>query len=459
VSVAALGLGLFACVRVTRFLAVEEGAGRWLLGLGWMLLAAVVTAAAMVGAVAAIRAAREVFHPWYAHPDRLFLLVAAVGAAFAWMMARAGRWIPQRARGLRHPAVAWTYALPVWLGLTLFIFWAAPAAAYLWAWPLLTAGILLSVVPPANATAVRVVSIVVLAVAATLWLRDTVDLLRFMVAVFGRLPIITPVYAYPALIAAAGIMVIPPFFAATARPTALTRPALTTALLMGAVAVTLLMTWMAPAYTYEQPLRRYVRAIQEPGVPTSTWKVGSLEPGLDLAPGAPAGWTRSEPAIASIPWGTLGQPFVFSTVAEPLGPAPASVARFDAAPAGDGAGTVLTIAVLPKEPALSVSFVLPAGLTPARSNFPGVARGGRWTATFVAPPPEGIQWQASFANAAPDQLRAIRVAVTTSGLPGAPGWQRIPAWLPQDRMVWNAWFTWVLDPSAPPPIEPVPPLR
>jgi hypothetical protein len=283
-----------------------------------------------------------------------------------------------------------------------------------------------------------------------------VDLLRFMVAIFGRMPFITPVFVYPALIAAAGIMLVPPFFAATARPVALARPSLTTALLMAAVAVTFLATWMAPAYTYEQPLRRYVRAIQEPGASASTWTIGSVEPGLDLEPGDPGGWTRSEPGIEAVPWARLGQPFVFSTTSAPLGPAPASIARFEIQPAPDAGGTILTVSVVPSEPALSVSFVLPAGLSPARSNFPGVNRLGRWTATFVAPPREGVQWQASFAAASPEMLRGTRVVVSSSGLPGAPGWQRIPDWLPQDHAVWNGVFTWVLDPAA---IEPVPPLR
>jgi hypothetical protein len=456
ISVLALGLGVVAWVRVTRFLIGAEGVGRWLLGFVWMLAGAAITIIAMVGAVAAIRAAREVYHPWYAHPDRLFLLIASVGAAVAWGMARAGRWIPLRARGLRHPVIAWSYVLPVWMGLALFTFWSAPSAAYLWALPLLAAGLLLSFAPPASPTAVRVVSIVVLAVSATLWLRDTVDLLRFMVAIFGRMPFITPVFAYPALIAAAGVMVAPPFFAATARPVALVRPSLTTALLMAAVAATFLAAWMAPAYTYEQPLRRYVRAIQEPGAASSIWKIGSVEPGLDLEPGEPGGWTQSEPEIERLPWGRLGQPFVFSTTSGPLGPAPASIPRFEIQPAAEGGGTTLTVSVVPSEPALSVSFVLPAGLSPARSNFPGVDRLGRWTATFVAPPPEGIQWQASFAAASPGMLRGTRVVVSSSGLPGAPGWQRIPGWLPQDRTVWNGVFTWILDPAA---IEPVPPLR
>jgi hypothetical protein len=124
----------------------------------------------------------------------------------------------------------------------------------------------------------------------------------------------------------------------------------------------------------------------------------------------------------------------------------------------NGAGATLSISVVPNEPALAVSFVLPSGLAPARSNLPGVMRRGRWTATFVAVPAEGVAWQASFSKASEAQTNAVRVVVTSSGLPGAPGWQRLPPWLPQDHAVWNAWFTWILDPSAP-PIEPVPPLR
>jgi hypothetical protein len=187
--------------------------------------------------------------------------------------------------------------------------------------------------------------------------------------------------------------------------------------------------------------------------------VGSLEPGLDLGAGAPPGWNTTEPAVQSIPWGALAQPFVFSTASGPLGPAPAVVTTFTAAPVTEGSGTALTISVVPREPALSVAFVLPEGLSPARSNFPGVVRRGRWMASFYAPPPEGIAWQASFAAATPEQLQGVRVAVSASGLPGAPGWQRLPPWLPADRMVWDAWFTWVLDPTVPPPLEPVPPLR
>lgn len=458
-SMLALILGALAWVRVTRFLVVEEGAGRWILGLAWMLLALAVTVAAMIGAVWALREIRAVYHPWYARPDRLFLMITAIGAASAWMMARAGRWIPSRARGVRHPAVAWTYTLPVWILLALAMTWLAPGAAYLWTLPLLAAGIALLIAPTRSEAAVRAASVVILAAAATLWMRDTIDLLRFMVAVLGRLPFITPVYAYPALIAAAGLMIVPPFFAAAASPAPLLRPSLVTGLALAAVAVTSISAWMAPAYTYEQPLRRYARVIQEPGAANSVWQVGSLEPGLDLGEGAPGGWTTSLPEITTIPWGRISQPFVFSTMAAPLGPAPVSIGGYSAVPTEGANGTSLRVTVLPREPSASISFVLPAGIVPARSSLPGVLRAGRWTATFVAPPPDGIAWEATFAGTTPRQLAGLRVAATTSGLPGGTGWQRLPAWLPQDRMVWTTWATWVLDPSVPPPLEPVPPLR
>jgi hypothetical protein len=452
-------LGVLGWLRITAFLVREEGVGRWLLGLLWMVVALAATVAAMVGATAALRAAREVYHPWYARPDRLFLMLVAAGAAVAWMMARAGRWIPARARGLRHPAVAWTYALPAWIAITLLALWAAPSAAYLWTLPLFFAGLLLLLTPPRQAVALRIVSVVVLGVSATLWLRETLDLLRFIVPMFGRLSMITPVYVYAAVLSIAGLMVVPPLMAATATTMPLRRPALATALVLAAVAGTVLAAWAAPGYTREQPLRRYVRAIQEPGADHSVWMVGSLEPGLDLDAGAPSRWTMREPPVTSIPWGTLPQPFVFSTTTAPLGPSPAAITGFAVAPSDGGAGATVTLSVVPREPALSVSFVLPSGLTPARSNFPGALRLDRWTATFYAPPPEGIAWQASFASATPATLKGIRVAITAAGLRGAPGPQRLPAWLPQEQAVWSAWFTWVLDPSAPPPIEPVPPLR
>jgi len=108
----------------------------------------------------------------------------------------------------------------------------------------------------------------------------------------------------------------------------------------------------------------------------------------------------------------------------------------------------LTVTVTPERPGLSVSFILPSGLTPARTNLPGVLRQGRWTATFVAPPADGVMWRASFGGRADDQqLRGTRISVTDTGFPDSDGWQRLPAWLPQERAVWTASATWVVVPE------------
>jgi hypothetical protein len=444
-------LGIAAWLRVT-VAALRLGGGlRWTLTAIWTGFGAIVTAAAMIGAARALRASRAVYHPWYAHPDWMFLLLVSVGAAVAWTMSRAGAWFPSRVHGLRHPIVTWSLALPLWLALSAAMLWLAPGAAFMWTLPLLVGSALLLLVPTGNEIAVRMVSILILAVSATLWLRNVVDLLRFTVAIFGRLPVITPIYVYPAMMLAAAVMIVPPLVAAIATTRPLLRPSLVTAALLLTIAVTGALAYLAPAYTYEQPLRRQVRALQETGMQVATWEVGSVEPGLDLAPGAPGGWTRQDTAApATIPWGRLPHPFVFRTMGPALGPAPIDVAGFTVTPVQ--AGTEVTLTVVPKRQGLAVSFVLPGGITPARSSIPGALRLGQWTAAFVAPPSEGIAWRAGFSRADPSRLRDIRIAVTESG-------QNLPAWLPQDRTVWSASATWVIPAASVAPVETVAPLR
>jgi hypothetical protein len=158
-----------------------------------------------------------------------------------------------------------------------------------------------------------------------------------------------------------------------------------------------------------------------------------------------------------VPWGRYNHPFVFRTVGPALGPAPASIAALTIGPLSEG--TQLTLSVVPRQPGLTVSFVLPPGLAPARSSLPGMPRRGRWTATFVAPPAEGIAWSASFRGDVAAPLRETRVSVTSPRFPGGLGWQQLPAWLPQDNAVWSAAATWVIPAASAPAIAPVPPLR
>ena len=117
----------------------------------------------------------------------------------------------------------------------------------------------------------------------------------------------------------------------------------------------------------------------------------------------------------------------------------------------------MSATVIPSEPGVVVTFVAPPGLTPSRSNLPGILRAGRWRATYIAPTAEGVVWRAGFAATDATAFRQVRVMVNAGGAPGAGGWQRLPAWLPQDRTVWDAMSVWIVAP--PPAIEPVPQLR
>jgi peptidase M28-like protein len=465
IDAAALLLAVIAWIRVMSAALKLAGPTRWTVAAIWSLIAAALVVVAMIEATWALRAARQVYHPWYAYPNRLFLLLLAVALTTAWAMARIGALLPPRLRAPRDPMITWSLALPIWILLAAGATWFAPSAAYLWTVPLLVAGSCLigvSALPrsripdPGSLIPAQIASIVILAMTGTLWLRNTVDLLEFATVVFGRLPLLMPVYVFAAIIAAAGLMIAPPLIAIIARPAPIRRPALVTALCLTMIAIATGVAALAPAYTYERPQRRHVRALQEPDSPTAIWEIASIEPGIDLAIGAPIGWTLEKDAVpVNIPWGRFSNPFVFRARAESLGPAPADITGFTITP---GQGTVdISASVVPRRGALAISFVLPSGVTPSRSNFPGALRLGQWVATFVAPPPEGIAWRATLAAGDTPRLSDVRVVVTDSGFPGGIGWQRLPAWLPQDRAVWTATATWVIRPAA--AVEPSPALR
>ena len=453
-----LFLGILAWVKVTAASVRMGGPWRWLLTFIWSILGALIVVAAMIGVTWALRAAREVYHPWYARPDRLFFLIAATGVTVGWSISRIGQWFPAYAHGMRHPAVTWSVTLPLWIALAAAALWFAPAAAYLWMLPLFTAGTLLLIVPAESGVAIRLASILVLAVAATLWLRESLELARFLVAVLGRMPIVTPVFIYAAVLALSATMVIPPLVAAIAATRPLLRPSLMTALLLIVTVAAAGLAYAAPAYTPEQPLRRYARAVQEAGAATATWEVASTEPGLDLGEGAPSGWSlQASPIASTLPVGRLTYPFVFRVAGPSLGPAPVEVRELVVTPLE--AGTEVMVTAVPARPGLTVSFVLPPGLVGARSSLPGVQRQGRWTATYAAVPMEGITWRASVAEVDPERLRQLSVVVTEPGFPGGDGWQRLPGWLPRERTVWASASTWIVPAGTSRPLEPVPPLR
>ena len=109
------------------------------------------------------------------------------------------------------------------------------------------------------------------------------------------------------------------------------------------------------------------------------------------------------------------------------------------------------------EPGLTALFVLPDGVIPARSNFPGVVTRNRWRVVYAGVPAEGVTWRASFKAGLESRLPEIRAVIVSPRFPGGTGWQSLPSWLPQQNTVWDADVAWIL--AAAPPIPPVPPLR
>ena len=272
-AIAAIVFGVVAWVRVTATAVRIAGLLRWLLTAVWSAIGSLVAFGSMTFATWALREGRAVYHPWYARPGRLFLLLLVVGVLSAWSVSRAGRWLPARAHGWRHPLVVWSLALPIWIALAMAASFLAPSAAYLWGIPLLVAGVLFTLVPTRSEWAVRAASLLVLVVAGSFWLRDTAVLLRFLVATLGRLPIITPVFVFAALMTLCGLMLAPPLLGAFAATRRLLRPSVFTSLALACLAVTAAAAYRAPAYTADAPLRRVLRVLQTPDAPP-TWEVG-----------------------------------------------------------------------------------------------------------------------------------------------------------------------------------------
>ncbi|HEX2443795.1 MAG TPA: M28 family peptidase [Vicinamibacterales bacterium] len=439
ITLSALGAGLLGWYRAALTSVRIGGAGRVAFSALWTHAGSIAVFAAMTLAAIALRGSRETYHPWYAHPERLLLYLAAAGAIVGWGAARAGALLPQQWHGVRHPALVWTVALPIWILFAAAMALAAPLSAYLWTIPLGTAGVLLMFLPHSTA-AIRSASAVVLAIVAVLWLDNLAALVMFTVPMFGRLPIVTPAWIYPTLLTLAGVMLGPPMVAIVIGRRRLLRPAGATAVALAAGAGTLAWAWMAPAYTAERPLRREARYVHDAASGRASLEVASLEPELDIGTGAPSGWAAvSDPPPASLPLPSLSFPFVYRGPADP-NPAPASASL-----TFDEATMTMTLRITPSEPALDVTIVMPDGVRPIASNLPGLVRRGRWMARWAGLPAEGIAWTATL----PAGRRAggLKVVIVRHGLPGAAG-GAVPAWLTSDRSVWKTWSVWIVDPAG-----------
>jgi Peptidase family M28 len=465
-------IAVAAWVRVLRFSAARGATeGRGVLGLVvsfiWALLIIAAAIGAMLGAAWLLRQSREVFHPWYAYPTRFLLFLIAAGITVPWYLTRLMHFLPIGLQSLRAPTAVWALILPIWAALAAAIEFTAPAASHLWVFPLLTASVLLLVVPLRLTMIVRIVSLIAAAISALFWMRDAFDLYLFIVPLMGRLRIVTPFWLYPAYIAFAGIMLAPPIVAAAAGAIRGRRAqtAIGASLLL-ALAISTGLSYVADAYTPDRPLRRVARYVHDITPGQAWWDVGGNEPGLDLSLSASeaAQW-RLQQADAVAPVGAsvsplippLGLPYVFRAPAPPA-PAPADVVATFASKEG---ATQFEITIVPKLESMAASIALPAGVEPTQANLSGrrEPRSNRWVARFGAIPTSGIAFRATVPAALAGRLSETVVILTANHGP-AVDQPRVPAFLPQQRTEWQVQSRWIVQPplTMPAPIEAPPAL-
>lgn len=423
----------------------------------WTLAGALAVAGAALGAVALLRAVREVYHPWYAHPSRTFLLILLAGASGGWVVFRLAAHLPARVRLARAPDLFWLPALTAWTALALAAAWAAPAAAYLWTLPAGAAGALIGLTTGHRRRLV-IASWMVAIVAALLWLPNALDVLPFFVPVFGRLPLVMPLYVLPVLVLAPALMVAPPIVAALAGGRG-ARPRYVTRFLLTATVFVFAWAYAGVAYTTERPERRMLRYTADVERQEAYWEVGGTEPGLGIEGRAPGGW---RPAGPFHPLGAfidpLPFPFVFIARAPSAPPPLAAVYRTR----GDADRVQLEVEISPGLPGLRVMLLLPEGIVPHESNYPGRLREGRWVAVYAAPTGP-VVFRLVLPPGSEDRLDELRAAAVTP-VPGAVG-AGTPPWAPEGRATWTARATYLLpvapaprDAPAPGTLPPLPPL-
>jgi hypothetical protein len=404
------------------------------LTLAWSVVTIAVVVAVLLAEVLVLRLVHGTYHPWYAHPDRLLGLFAATMAATLWAATRLGRRLPERLRGSADPRTVWLVTLPLWMTMAAAIQIVAPGASYLWVLPLLSASVVLLPLPLRWPWLLRMTSFAVFALVGLLWIRDTWVLHRFLVEQMARTAIRPPAYVYVMVPIAAVLMLAPPLVAASAgtgvegsRPRGGRLLALTVlTLVVGVLA--------APSYTFDRPLRRTVRYLDDGEPGQAVWEVGSLEPGLDLAatPDAPVGWALAGATVApSLPVAGTRRPFVYRAPAAAR-PFPGEI-HVRATPAADTIAVELTV-VAPEDS--EVVFAVPSAAAVERPTRAGAIRRGYWLASYGGLPVGGVTLGFAMARMDLDRLGDAMVVVSRARLSGGPGWQGLPGWLPQDRTVW-----------------------
>jgi hypothetical protein len=444
-GVVACLMGLLAWALLTRNLAAGRGAGHLARLATRAVVVSGVVVTAMVVATWLFRVVRHETTPWYASPQWTFGGLATLGCFTIWLTAR----MPGDRRERPSPQGVWWCALPVWIGLTCLLLVAAPAASYLAALPLLAVGGLLSV--SRHDTWLRLTSAGLLAVVLLLWVANVVVLLEFLVPLFGWLPLLTPVWLYPGVIALAGLMLVPPCLGvlnATAFARRVSRLIGTGwAIAMIAFAIAAL---ASRPYTDERPARRSARYVQDDVRRQAWWDLAGSDAALSPQNDRPHGaeWTRtSGPIVASLALPALGLPMAFRAATPPVVASPPIDVH--ATLASEAGGRVILRVILTPRTLLTARLVLPAGVRPTRSSLVGVVQRGQWMATYIAVPAGGLEVRMEFTQGVSREMLAGTVVLATvPGLPVSGSTQGArPSWLsdlPDGPATWQTRSLFIL---------------
>ncbi len=191
-------LGLLAAFKSFLAARAEVGTVRLLVTGAWALLGTGVLFGALYAGCALLQAGTALHQPWYAQAHVFLAFMVSVAFGAVWLVGLLGRALPVMVAPSGHPSCVWALALPVWAGLLAFLQLTAPGVGYLFAFPLLSAAVLLLALPIRSLAAGRWVSLAAAGVSTALWAPLVWPLLEFLVGLSGSLPTPVPRWLFPA---------------------------------------------------------------------------------------------------------------------------------------------------------------------------------------------------------------------------------------------------------------------
>lgn len=440
----AVALGLVGWLAMTRRIAKTGGVRLVVTTALWTLIASAAVLGALVAAVWLVRSGRAEMHPWFAHPWRLFTFMTVMVVTVSWLVRRGAAAMPPALRPDGTPFGVWFAAIPAWIALLIGSLLYAPAASYLVSLPLLavvalvTPSLALTGTPATLRTwPARLASAAVVCLVWALWVPDLLAVLPFVVTLLEGMPVVTPTWAYPALLFFAGILLWPPVLGVlVGRGRWRLGHGLAAGALMTALVVSGLLAWMAPAFTAERPQQRGAVFVDDRVRRTAYWELYGNEPGVDIGPGAPANvaWQVVPRSAATGPEVRSKAHLFRGVVPSPETPAPATITATVTRGQGDAD---IEITVTPAAPEWqTLAIVLPESIVPTRSSLVGRSREGRWQARYTTMPPDGLTWRATIPAGQADRLGATEVWVSRFSLPDAVVGSRLPGWLETPQTAW-----------------------